>query len=175
MYDNRIRVSTAAALAVCVLLGTGCSSASDGQKELMASTVTFENQWASSAETGMAAVFGTITNKGDRDARIVSGESPSAGRVEVHEVVPDPSGAMSMRPKEGGFEVPARGTRELIPGGDHLMLMDLKQPLDPGADVSLTVVFEDGSSLPVIAQIRDFAGANENYTPGAAGSGGGHH
>jgi copper(I)-binding protein len=55
------------------------------------------------------------------------------------------------------------------------MLMDLKQPLDPGADVSLTVVFEDGSSLPVIAQIRDFAGANENYTPGAAGYGGGHH
>ena len=55
------------------------------------------------------------------------------------------------------------------------MLMDLKQPLQPGADVTLTVVFEDGSTLPVTAQIRDFAGANEEYTPGCAGSGRGHH
>jgi copper(I)-binding protein len=82
---------------------------------------------------------------------------------------------MTMRPKEGGFAVPARGTRELIPGGDHLMLMDLKEPLQPGDDVSLTVVFEDGSTLPVTAQIRDFPGANEEYTPGGTGSGGGHH
>jgi copper(I)-binding protein len=175
MPDNRIRKATGATLAVCALLGTGCSASSDDDKEPMASTVTIENQWASAAETGMAAVFGTIANKGDHEARIVSGESPVAGRVEVHEVVPDATGAMTMRPKAGGLEVPAGDSRELIPGGDHLMLMDLNQPLQPGADVSLTVVFEDGSTLPVRAQIRDFAGANEEYTPGGAGSGGGHH
>jgi periplasmic copper chaperone A len=175
MSDNRIRMAMCAAFAVCALLGTGCSASPDDHQELMASTVTIENQWANSAETGMAAVFGTFSNKGGHEARIVSGESPIAGRVEIHEVVPDASGAMTMRPKEGGFAVPAGGTRELIPGGDHLMLMDLKQPLQPGADVSLTVVFEDGSTLPVTAQIRDFAGANEEYTPDGAGSGGGHH
>lgn len=165
----------AVGVALAVLTLAGCSSASDDHKELMASTVTVENQWASSAETGMAAVFGTFSNTGERDARIVSGESPVAGRVEVHEVVPDASGAMTMRPKADGLVVPAGGSRELIPGGDHLMLMDLKQPLQPGADVTLTVVFQDGSSMPVTAQIRDFAGANEEYTPGGAGSGGGHH
>jgi periplasmic copper chaperone A len=175
MPDNRIRTAIGAAFAVCALLGTGCSASSDDHKELMASTVTIENQWASSAETGMAGVFGTFSNKGDHEVRIVSGESPNAGRVEVHEVVPDATGAMTMRPKEGGFEVPAGGSRELIPGGDHLMLMDLEEPLQPGADVSVTVVFEDGSTLPVTAQIRDFVGANEEYTPGGAGSGGGHH
>ncbi|WP_099042432.1 copper chaperone PCu(A)C [Mycobacterium neglectum] len=178
MPDKRIRISTGAAFAVCALLNTGRSTSSDDHHEPMASSVTIENQWASSAETGMAGmagVFGTFSNKGDDEARIVSAEAPIAGRVEVHEVVPDASGAMTMRPKEGGFEVPAGGSRELIPGGDHLMLMDLKQPLQPGADVSLTVVFEDGSTLPVTAQIRDFAGANEEYTPGGPGSGGGHH
>lgn len=173
MPENRIRII--AALAACALLGTGCSASSDDRKELMASTVTIENQWASGAETGMAALFGTISNNGDHEARIVSGQSPVAGRIEVHEVVPDAAGAMTMRPKEGGLEVPAGGSRELIPGGDHLMLMDLEQPLRPGADVSLTVVFEDGSTLPVTAQIRDFAGANEEYTPGGPGPGGGHH
>ena len=35
----------------------------------MASNVTFKNQWASSAETGMAAVFGTFANTGHHDAR----------------------------------------------------------------------------------------------------------
>ena len=171
MPDNRIRII--AVFAACALWGTGCSA--DDHKELMASTVIIDNQWASAAETGMAALFGTISNNGDHEARIVSGESPIAGRIEVHEVVPDATGAMTMRPKEGGLEVPAGGSRELIPGGDHLMLMDLKQPLRPGADVSLTVVFEDGSTFPVTAQIRDFAGANEQYTPGGTGSGGGHH
>lgn len=174
MSDRRIRVWVAT-LVVCALLGTGCSASSGERKELMASTVTVENQWASSAETGMAAVFGTFSNSGEHDARIVSGESPFAGRVEVHEVVPDASGTMTMRPKADGLTVPAGGSRELIPGGDHLMLMDLEKPLQPGADVTLTVVFEDGSSSPVTAQIRDFAGANEQYTPGGTGSGGGHH
>jgi len=173
MRDNRIYTVIGAALAVWALVS--CSSSSEDHQVLMASTVTVENQWASSAETEMAAVFGTFANKGDRDARIVSGESPLAGRVEVHEVVPDASGVMTMRPKADGLVVPAGGTRELIPGGDHLMLMDLKQPLQPGADVTLTVVFEDGSSMPVTAQIRDFAGANEEYSPGGGGSGGGHH
>ena len=177
MPDNRIRMTTGAVFAVCTLLVSGCS-ASDDPKELMASTVTIANQWASAADSGMAGmagVFGTISNKGDHEVRIVSGESPIAGRVEVHEVVPDATGAMTMRPKAGGLAVPAGGSREFIPGGDHLMLMDLEQPLQPGADVSLTVEFEDGSTVPVTAQIRDFAGANEEYTPGGAGSGGGHH
>lgn len=173
MSDNIIRVAIGAVLAVCAL--AGCSASSDDHHEPMGSTVTVENQWASSAETEMAAVFGTFTNTGDHDARIVSGESPLAGRVEVHEVVPNASGAMTMRPKADGLTVPAGGTRELIPGGDHLMLMDLKQPLNPGADVTLTVVFADGSTIPLTAQIRDFAGANEQYTPSGAGSGGGHH
>jgi copper(I)-binding protein len=68
-----------------------------------------------------------------------------------------------MRPKAGGVTIPAGGTHDLVPGGDHLMLMDLTTPLRPGADVSLTLAFADGSTLPVIAQVREFAGAKEQY------------
>lgn len=150
----------------------GCTSPSDHPAEPQASIVTFTNQWAGATDEGMTAVFGTFGNTGHHDAHIVSGTSPIAGRVEVHEVVPDGSGTKTMRPKEGGLTVPAGGTRELIPGGDHLMLMDLKQPLQAGADVDLTVVFDDGSTLPVTAQVRDFAGAGEEYAPGAPGAGG---
>jgi copper(I)-binding protein len=159
-----MRRSFGAALTVLALLVAGCAS-TPGETS-MASAVTISDQWASSAEMGMAAVFGTFRNTGDRGARIVSGNSPAAGRVEVHEVVPDASGAKVMRPKDGGVAIPPDGTHDLLPGSDHLMLVDLKEPLRPGADVSLTVVFEDGSSMPVTAQVRDFAGADEHYHSG---------
>ncbi|MUL83093.1 MULTISPECIES: copper chaperone PCu(A)C [unclassified Mycolicibacterium] len=139
----------------------GCTESHPDQK--MADTVQVSEQWASAAESGMTAVFGTVTNTGHHDARIVSATSPAAGMVELHEVVSDGSGSKTMRPKEDGFSIPAGGTHDLAPGGDHLMLMDLTAPLQPGAEVPVTVVFEDGSSLPVTAQVRDFAGGNENY------------
>jgi copper(I)-binding protein len=46
--------------------------------------------------------------------------------------------------------------------------MNLTEPLLPGAEVTLTVEFEDGSTLPVTAQVRDFAGADEVYDPATA-------
>lgn len=148
-----------------VLLVAGCTSPSEHDAHAMADGVTITDQWATSGHMGMAAVFGTLANTGHHDARIVSGASPAAGRVEVHEVVPDASGTKEMRPKAGGIVVPAGGTHELTPGGDHVMLMDLSGPLPPGADVSVTLQFEDGSTLPVSAQIRDFAGGDEEYQP----------
>ncbi|SEH62552.1 hypothetical protein SAMN04489835_2174 [Mycolicibacterium rutilum] len=149
-----------AAAAVCVLLAGGCTSPEQGHDEAL---VTVEDAWATAAETGMAAVFGTLTNAGQRDAVLVSGDSTDAARVEIHEVVSDTDGAKTMRPKPGGLTIPAGGTHALVPGGDHLMLMDLKHPLTPGSDVTVTVAFEDGSTLPVTAQVRDFAGASEPY------------
>ncbi|MCT7657738.1 copper chaperone PCu(A)C [Mycobacterium deserti] len=150
------------AVSATALVATGCTSPALDE-EPMAATVTFKDQWASSADSGMAAVFGTLTNSGHHDARIVSGSSPLAARMEVHEVVPDTDGTKTMRPKARGLTVPAGGTHDLVPGGDHLMLMDLTEPLQPGADIALTVAFEDGSTLPVTAQVRDFAGADEEY------------
>lgn len=163
------------ALAAVVLLAAGCTAQADHSEHPMSESVTMTNQWSSSADSGMAAVFGSFANTGHHDAVIVSGESPVAGHVEVHEVVPDATGAKTMRPKEGGLTIAAGETRELIPGGDHLMLMDVKQPLQPGAEVALTVIFEDGSTLPVTAQVRDFAGANEEYVPSGEPGGPHHH
>lgn len=131
----------------------------------MAETVTFADPWASAADSGMTAVFGTLHNSGHHDAHVVSATSPAATMVELHEVAADASGAKTMRPKAGGFTIPAGGGHELVPGGDHIMLMDLTAPLQPGADVEVTVTFEDGSSLPVRAQVRDFPGGKENYQP----------
>jgi len=167
-YRHR-HLPTAAALILgtfaCALSGCAPSN-TDQPTEPMARDVAVTNQWASAADSGMTSVFGLLTNTGRHDARIVSGTSPIAGHVEVHEVVSDAAGGKTMRPKEGGLIVPAGGSHELTPGGDHLMLMDLRQPLTPGTDVPVTIVFADGSTLPVTAQVRDFAGGNEEYHHG---------
>jgi copper(I)-binding protein len=158
-------------LLTVALLSAGCTSTTDEHTDhAMASEVVFEEQWASAGDGEMAAVFGTLVNNGHHEARVVSGSSPAAGRVEVHEVAGD-AGARTMRPKEGGIVLPAGGSHELVPGGDHLMLMDLTAPLAVGSDIELTVQFEDGSTLPVTVQGRDFAGANEEYQPEHGGHG----
>ncbi|QNJ92319.1 copper chaperone PCu(A)C [Mycolicibacterium fluoranthenivorans] len=149
------------AMLMLALLMAGC--AASHPERPMAAEVTVRDQWASAAESGMAALFGTFANNGHHEARIVSATSPVAGRVEVHEVTADANGTKTMHPKPGGLVIPPAGTHDLVPGGDHLMLMDLKAPLSPGADVPVTVTFDDGSTLDVTAQIRDFAGANEHY------------
>jgi copper(I)-binding protein len=148
---------------VLTLLLAGCTGTH--REQSMAAGVSVRDQWASAADTGMAAVFGTFTNNDDHEARIVSATSPVAGRMEVHEVSADASGTKTMHPKAGGIVIPPGGSHDLVPGGDHLMLMDLKAPLIAGADVPVTVTFQDGSTLDVTAQVRDFAGANENYQP----------
>ncbi|GAA2535030.1 copper chaperone PCu(A)C [Mycolicibacterium diernhoferi] len=146
---------------LAVLVLSACGSPADQQ---MAESVSIHDQWASAGDGQMAAVFGTLVNDGPREARIVSGSSPAAGMVEVHEVA-GATGAKTMRPKAGGLVLPAGGSHDLVPGGDHLMLMDLTAPLSAGADIELTLQFEDGSTLPVTVQVRDFAGAGENYQP----------
>lgn len=165
-----MRKSLLGLLAVA-LLSAGCTSTTDEHTDhAMASEVVFEEQWASAGDGEMAAVFGTLVNNGHHEARVVSGSSPAAGRVEVHEVAGD-AGAKTMRPKEGGIVLPAGSSHELVPGGDHLMLMNLTAPLAVGSDIELTVQFEDGSTLPVTVQVRDFAGANEEYQPEHGGHG----
>ena len=64
----------------------------------------------------------------------------------------------------------------LEPGGDHIMLMDLAEPLLPGDEVELTLLFEDGTEHPYTATVKDFTGAQEHYEPeGGTGSGASDH
>ncbi|MFI9411096.1 copper chaperone PCu(A)C [Nocardia gamkensis] len=162
-----LRVAIAAA-AVPLLL-TACSSADKTDTVASADAVTIADQWVKAADSGMSAAFGDLINSGDTPRTIVSATSPASGRIELHEVVTDANGTKAMRPKRGGFVVPAHGRTQLRPGGDHIMFMDLHGPLRTGSETSLTLTFDDGSSTTFTAQVRDFAGNQENYVPDHAG------
>ncbi len=97
--------------------------------------------------------FLTIANKGQAADRLLSVTSPAARMVEIHtmEVVND---VMTMRPVEGGLEIPAGATVELKPGGLHLMFMMVAEPFKEGGAVPLTLEFEKAGkvelTLPVV-------------------------
>jgi copper(I)-binding protein len=145
----------------------GCSSAPEPAAP-EADAIVVQDVWVKAADHGMTAAFGRLSNNSPRAVRIVSATTAAADRMELHEVV-SRDGAMTMQPKDGGFVVPAQADIELRPGGDHLMLMDLTEPLVPGTDIDMVASFADGSTLPISAQVRDFPGADEHYEPGSHG------
>jgi hypothetical protein len=63
-----------------------------------------------------------------------------AGIVEIHEMSMDGT-TMRMRAIPA-LDLPAGKAVDLKPGGYHVMLMDLKQPLKAGETVPLTLVVE---------------------------------
>lgn len=128
-------------------------------------TLTIADPWVKTTKGGMTAAFGTLANPTAADVTVVSAVSSGAPRVELHETVGEGS-QMTMRPKEGGFTVPAGGKLELKPGGDHIMLMDVRKPVLAGSEVTFTLTFKDGTTMEFKAVGKDFAGANEKYQPG---------
>nr|WP_254426077.1 copper chaperone PCu(A)C [Dietzia sp. oral taxon 368] len=72
---------------------------------------------------------------------------------------------MMMKEREDGFVIPAGGELLLEPGGNHIMLMDLDEPISTGQQITLTLEF-DGAEQDVTVFARDFQGGEEEYVGG---------
>jgi periplasmic copper chaperone A len=92
--------------------------------------------------------------------RLIEARSPVAGVVEIHEMAMQ-GDVMRMR-AVSGIDLPAGKAVELKPGGYHVMLMALKQTLNAGDTVPLTLVFEDADkrreTLELKAPVRPLTG-----------------
>jgi hypothetical protein len=91
------------------------------------------------AQQTTSAMYATLTSA--KGARLVAASSPVARVVEIHEMRMD-GDVMRMRQVEA-IELPAGKPVALAPGGYHLMLIDLKQPMKTGDVVAVTLVVED--------------------------------
>lgn len=158
-----LSVAALVALAGCGSSDAAPSASTASASSTEAESVTVDDPWVKAADSGMSAAFGDITNSGPDDVTVVSVTTPASTAVELHETVENESGAMVMREKDGGFTVPAGGDVLLAPGGNHIMLMDLVDPVVAGDEVTFTLTFSDESTLDVTAPAKDYAGANESY------------
>jgi VCBS repeat-containing protein len=101
--------------------------------------------------TGMFAKLTSATG-----GKLVGASSPAAGAVEVHEMKMD--GDRMTMAAVPALDLPAGKAVELKPGGYHIMLLGLKQPLKAGEKVAVTLVVEgkDGKreNVDVQAEVR---------------------
>lgn len=150
--------------AVVALALAGCASpASPAPATPQAEAFSSTDVWVKAADSGMTAGFGQLRNDGDTDLTVVSATDEATATMELHETVANESGQMVMREIEGGFVIPAGGSIELAPGGNHLMFMDVTSPLHAGEETTITLTFADDSTAEITAPIKEFSGANENY------------
>lgn len=114
-----------------------------------AGTLEIDSPWAraSVGTTRPSAAYVTIRNTGDRPERLIEVTTPVAGHAETHAMAHE-GGMMKMRPA-GPLEIPPEGELRLAPGGLHIMLMELKEPLEEGASLALTLVFETAGEVTV--------------------------
>jgi copper(I)-binding protein len=94
--------------------------------------------------------------------RLVSASSPDANMVQIHESRVE-SGMMMMAELREGLPLPAGETVTLEPGGNHLMLMGVKEPLVAGDTVTLTLTFESSPPLELTARVGQPALAEADH------------
>lgn len=109
----------------------------------------------------VAGGYMTITNQGSSADRLVSVSSDISDKAEIHEMAVK-DGVMTMRPVEGGLEIPAGATVELKPGGYHLMLMGLKRPLAKGESFPASLTFEKAGSVTVEFRVEGIGAAADS-------------
>src|SRR5207244_96276 len=80
--------------------------------------------------------------------RLVGGSTEVAARFEMHNQVVE-KGVAKMRPMGNGIEIKPGATVEFKPGGLHVMLVGLKEPLRQGQRVKGTLVFEKAGKVDV--------------------------
>lgn len=118
---------------------------------------------ASIGKLDRSAAYFEIMNHGKTADRLVSAKTTVSEKTELHTTIKE-NDVVRMRALDDGVEVPADGTVTFAPGGNHVMLIGLKEPLKDGASFPMTLVFEKAGEVKVDVAVKK----------GAPDSGGGH-
>jgi copper(I)-binding protein len=130
-----------------VVAGIGLALAASAAEMAQVGDIAVHQPWAraSLGNAPNSAAYMTLETVGAAPDRLIGGSTPVAERVELHTHIME-GGVAKMRPVDGIEVAPGKPT-VLEPGGMHLMLSGLKQKLDEGATVPLTLVFEHAGEV----------------------------
>lgn len=162
---SKLTISLAAVAITLVACGDGDD----------ATDVSIEGAWARTSAPGQTDGAAYLTVEAGRDDTLVSVSVPAsvAAAAEIHESVGDTAtsstdandmsgdghdmgeGPMVMREVEGGVVLPAGDAVEFAPGGYHVMLIDLAEPLAGGASFDLTLTFEHADPITISVPIAE--------------------
>ncbi len=177
-YRSRAATRSLVATLAATFLLAACGSDSQSAATTAASatpSINVSSVWARTSPkvAGAGALYFTVDNAGGVDDALVAAHvDPSiAMSAELHETVavepstPATAGGMTTAAGEPMMEmrpvdrivVPAHGSVALAPGGYHIMMMGLVEPLTVGNKVEVTLTFEGAGDKVVTADVRDTA------------------
>ena len=135
-----------------------------------AGSIHIAQPWARATPKGAKSGAGymTITNKGATPDRVSCVSSDASAQCQIHSMTME-GGVMKMRPVEGGLEIKPGETVTLQPSGFHVMLVNLKHPLEAGQTVKATLKFDTAGTVDVDYPVVAIGAPG----PGTAASGGG--
>ena len=150
------KISTA--LALSAVLWTG---------HALAQNVEVKDAWARATVQGQKASGAFMTLTAKADTTLVGVTSSVAGVAQVHEMKMD-GNVMQMRALADGLRLNAGKPVALKPGGFHLMLMDLKVPLQKDTTIPVTLRFKDAKGVESTLDLKVPVSAS---APGGAAAG----
>jgi len=113
--------------------------------------VTVEGAWARPSVQGQTTSGAYMTIIAREPVTLVGASTPVAGLTEVHEMKMQ-GDVMHMHPVAGVPVAPGKPL-ELKPGGYHLMLQQLKAPLQPQTSVPMTLQFRSAGGATSEMQV----------------------
>jgi periplasmic copper chaperone A len=140
-----------AALLLACAFGSSAASAHEYALKSLKIDHPFARATPPGAKTG--GVFVTVENTGSQSDRLMSVSSPVAGVAELHEMSVD-AGVMRMR-GVAALEVKPGETLQLKPGGYHVMLSELRQPLKVGDRFPMTLKFQNAGVVEVSVWVEE--------------------
>ena len=151
-------------LLASVVAASALSGGAVWAEDYKVGTLEIDSPWSRAVPKGakVAAGYMKIKNTGSEPDRLVGGSTPVAGGFMVHEMSMD-NGVMKMRPLPSGLEIKPGETVELKPSSFHIMMTDLKQPIQQGKPFKATLMFEKAGNVDV-----DFAVAPAGAMSAAA-------
>ena len=151
-------------VAALALLGAACGGSDSETGAGSGDALSVSDAWSRQPAEGqtVGVVYGTVSNPGDDDVRLVSATSSVTGTVELHETLMDDNGAMSMQQVDEGFVVPAGGEFVFEPGGPHVMLLGIDPASFPTDAVDVELTTDDGAVLAFDAEVRAIGGGMDD-------------
>lgn len=152
-----MKPSSSILLAAAVLIASRGVAMADGQPAVA-------DAWARATppHADSAAVYLTITDPGPAD-RLLAATTPVAADAHLHESR-SVDGVMQMRSVDR-LDIATGGSVTLAPGGLHLMLTGLRQPLHEGEHFPVTLRFEKAGAVTVQVNVAKI-GATMAPMPG---------
>ena len=114
--------------------------------------VAVSDAWIRGTVPGQRATGAFMQLASPGDSALVGVSSPVAKAAEIHSMAMD-GGVMRMRAIDS-LPLPAGKTVELRPGGYHLMLLDIQQPLKEGETVPVVLTFADPAGRKTTQEVK---------------------